>query len=134
MLNVDGVFLGNFRTGLIGKDFNRNFDEIERTLETELVKKLCKESKVHIFLDFHGHSTKKNIFVYGPDYPLCNLDHITCRLLPKYIEKHSPSFKYQSCSFRLEKYKKKTARGYIHKQIGAKFSFALEASNYGYTK
>ena len=23
-----------------------------------------------MFLDFHGHSTKKNVFVYGPEFPI----------------------------------------------------------------
>lgn len=26
MMNPDGVFIGNYRTGLIGMDFNRNFN------------------------------------------------------------------------------------------------------------
>jgi len=25
MLNKDGVFMGNYRTGIVGDDFNRNF-------------------------------------------------------------------------------------------------------------
>lgn len=27
MLNPDGVYIGNYRTGIIGKDFNRCFNE-----------------------------------------------------------------------------------------------------------
>jgi hypothetical protein len=23
-----------------------------------------------MFLDFHGHSIKKNVFMYGPEYPI----------------------------------------------------------------
>ena len=25
MLNIDGVFMGNYRTGIMGEDFNRKF-------------------------------------------------------------------------------------------------------------
>lgn len=26
MVNPDGVFMGNYRTGIVGKDFNRSFN------------------------------------------------------------------------------------------------------------
>jgi len=30
MLNPDGVFIGNYRTGIIGEDFNRKFNTGKR--------------------------------------------------------------------------------------------------------
>ncbi len=32
MMSVDGVFLGNYRTGLVGKDINRQFESGRATL------------------------------------------------------------------------------------------------------
>ena len=74
MLNPDGVALGNYRTGLSGKDFNREYKSPDKTIFPEVYyfKKLAVENrsifndKLLMFLDFHGHSTKKNTFMYGP--------------------------------------------------------------------
>ena len=74
MLNPDGVILGNYRTGLSGKDFNREFLSPDQKIFPEVyaIKKLVTENKdlykenLLMFLDFHGHSVKKNVFMYGP--------------------------------------------------------------------
>jgi murein tripeptide amidase MpaA len=44
MMNVDGVFLGNYRTGVIGKDFNRKFNSGKEALfpEIEMVRRLVR--------------------------------------------------------------------------------------------
>lgn len=31
---------------------------------------MAAKNNPQIFLDFHGHSAKKNVFIYGPDYKL----------------------------------------------------------------
>lgn len=73
MLNKDGVFFGNYRTGIIGDDFNRKFSSGLRDYFPEIfaIKKLiskCKKlGKVHLFLDLHGHSVLKNSFLLGPN-------------------------------------------------------------------
>ena len=74
MLNPDGVVFGNYRTSLSGKDLDRQFKTKFLELIPEivdlkqLVKKLKYDNKYNIpyFLDFHGHSLKKNVFFYGP--------------------------------------------------------------------
>lgn len=74
MLNPDGVVIGNHRTGVSGKDFNRDFSSpnIKISPEVYAIKKLVGENKqifgdnLLMFLDFHGHSVKKNVFMYGP--------------------------------------------------------------------
>lgn len=78
MLNPDGVVVGNFRTSLCGRDLNRTFKmnndflipEV-RALK-ELVVRLKGEYKGRLimFLDLHGHSVKKNVFLYGPEYDI----------------------------------------------------------------
>lgn len=42
MVNPDGVFLGNHRTGVMGQDINRNFtgQDLEPFPEVEAVQKL----------------------------------------------------------------------------------------------
>ena len=72
MLNPDGVVIGNYRTGILGEDFNRKFNTPRHDYYPEILalKRLvaqCKrEGRVELFLDLHGHSVLKNSFIYGP--------------------------------------------------------------------
>jgi cytosolic carboxypeptidase protein 2/3 len=74
MLNPDGVVLGNFRTALCGRDLNRTFrmkndfliPEIRALKELVVKLKLEFKSRFMMFFDLHGHSVKKNVFLYGP--------------------------------------------------------------------
>ena len=82
MINIDGVILGNNRTGILGHDFNRNWypDEFlskkncklfpETQSIISLIKSLRKKypRKVRMFLDLHGHSSQPNVFTYGPPH------------------------------------------------------------------
>jgi len=77
MLNIDGVIFGNFRTGLVGKDLNRCFkehDDLNLYPEIKYVIELASDLKKTFndnmigFYDFHGHSQKRNVFCYGPQY------------------------------------------------------------------
>lgn len=71
MLNPDGVILGNYRCSLSGQDLNRQwigptsrmFPEIYYT--KLMFKKTLESRKIFLFVDIHGHSRKKNIFMYG---------------------------------------------------------------------
>ena len=73
MLNKDGVFIGNYRTGIVGDDFNRKFESGQKEFFPEInslkkmVRKCKKTGKVMLFLDLHGHSILKNSFLFGPD-------------------------------------------------------------------
>ena len=69
MVNIDGVLMGNNRTGMLGYDFNRHWYIDEETQRSELFpeiigiiryfKKRKKDflKKVKLFIDFHGHSS-----------------------------------------------------------------------------
>jgi murein tripeptide amidase MpaA len=78
MLNPDGVVAGNYRTGYTGKDFNRLFTCPDEELHPEvhsLKEEVAKMKKLHgrdllMFLDLHGHSVKKNVFMYGPEFSI----------------------------------------------------------------
>ena len=70
MLNPDGVVLGNYRTGILGEDLNRQFGgrlRGETRMLAKMVKTLTDAGKVLLFLDLHGHSVLKNSFIYGPN-------------------------------------------------------------------
>lgn len=69
MVNIDGVELGNNRTGVLGHDFNRNWDIDEGSKKEKMfpelasilnyLRKLKKKypKKIKMFLDLHGHSS-----------------------------------------------------------------------------
>ena len=73
MLNVDGVINGNHRCGLTGEDLNRRWQDPNQQLHPVIYHSkglmsyirqvLSKE--IFLFCDFHGHSRKKNVFLYG---------------------------------------------------------------------
>lgn len=74
MLNPDGVILGNTRTGVAGKDLNRQYRKNNEFVFPEIIaiidyiiKLKEKYGKRLLFvIDVHGHSSRKNSFFYGP--------------------------------------------------------------------
>jgi cytosolic carboxypeptidase protein 2/3 len=71
MLNPDGVIHGNYRTSLSGQDLNRRWMRPSKYLHPEIyyLKKMIfsfqQTNNLVLFCDLHGHSAKKNIFIYG---------------------------------------------------------------------
>lgn len=104
MLNPDGVVVGNFRTSLCGRDLNRTFKMSNDFLIPEvralkdLVLRLKGEFKGRfiMFLDLHGHSVKKNVFLYGPEYDIWETNYYKTRIFPKIISNRTPMFRYYS--------------------------------------
>ena len=47
--------------------------------------KLHKKFGVFSYIDFHGHSRRKNTFLYGPNYQISHSDYYKCRILPRLI-------------------------------------------------
>lgn len=87
MINVDGVIIGNYRTSMSGNDLNRRYVKPDFRIHPEVcaIKQLCNDliygpeeeakksdepetlgEEIMAFVDMHGHSRKKNVFVYGP--------------------------------------------------------------------
>lgn len=71
MLNPDGVINGNYRCSLAGCDLNRRWKYPSEALHPTvyhtkaLIKKLGSERPLALYCDLHGHSRRKNIFIYG---------------------------------------------------------------------
>ena len=84
------------------------------------------------FIDIHGHSRKKCVFMYGPHYPLHSERYLKSKVLPKILDEKSEMFRFFSCKFRIEKSKLRTARVVLFKEYGIMNCFTLEASFYGY--
>lgn len=142
MTNPDGVIAGNYRTSLSGNDLNRQFLQPNPKLHptVDSIKKLCANIMTHArqsdpiagFIDIHGHSRKKSVFMYGPHYPLHNERYLKSKILPKILDEKTQMFRFYSCKFRIEKSKLKTARVVLFKEFGIMNCFTLEASFHGF--
>ena len=93
--NPDGVIAGNYRVAMSGNDLNRRYQSPHPRLHPIVcaVKKLFRdlkpdlqcqeENQILAFIDMHGHSRKKNVFMYGPGYPIHDVRYLKMRVLPK---------------------------------------------------
>ena len=126
MLNTDGVILGNFRTGLAGDDLNRQYLKPEAEFHPSIitllnkVAKLRSERKVAMYMDLHGHSTKPNVFSYGPELARNDSMYDFVKFFPKMIDLESVAFKFSKCSWKINKCKKATARAVFLNQMSKK--------------
>lgn len=155
MLNPDGVINGNYRCDLAGFDLNRNWKNPDpakhRTIfaAKQLMHKIQQNREVLFFCDFHGHSTKHNVFMYGCDRengPLkftemvfpCIMSRIAGEKEQNHqILKHLtfwPStgvFSFADSSFKMKKEKESTARVVVRRQFNMTHSYTFESSIYG---
>ena len=71
ILNPDGVINGNYRCSLSGQDLNRRWKAPSRVLHPvnfavkRLIRSFAKDRELMLYCDLHGHSRRKNIFMYG---------------------------------------------------------------------
>ena len=95
MLNPDGVIIGNYRTSFAGKDLNRQFKLDNKILYPTIAgfKAFVMQSTKNIgsaniiaYFDLHGHSNRKNVFMYGPDFPSDNIFYYSSKLIPLLFE------------------------------------------------
>lgn len=135
MLNPDGVFYGNNRCGLSACDLNRQWSRPNKTLHPtvfatkSMIRTEHARSKVLLYCDLHGHSRKKNIFMYGCDskkHPNPKVRIFPRMLSDSDIGKNFVSF--SDCSFTLNKGKESTARVVVARELGILNSYTLEAS------
>ncbi|XP_067902003.1 cytosolic carboxypeptidase 2 isoform X4 [Heterodontus francisci] len=139
MLNPDGVITGNYRCSLTGRDLNRNYRTVLRDSfpcvwhTRNMVQRLMEEREVVIYCDFHGHSRKNNVFMYG-----CSNKEIPSlrfweRVFPLMMSKNAvDKFSYQSCKFKVQKCKEGTGRIVMWK-MGIAHSYTMETTFAGST-
>ncbi|KAM5291498.1 cytosolic carboxypeptidase 4 [Glossophaga mutica] len=150
MLNPDGVINGNHRCSLRGEDLNRQWlaPSAQRQPTIYHAKGLLYylSSIGHspeVFCDFHGHSQKKNVFLYGCSIKetlwqaesavgaSALLEDVGYRTLPKILDKLAPAFTMSSCSFVVEKSRASTARVVVWREMGVSRSYTMESSYCG---
>lgn len=131
-LNPDGVINGNSRCSLAGVDLNRCWaDPSKRQHPTVyhtkmLIKKMQEERDMFLVCDLHGHSRKKNVFMYGCSGKIN--DRLKERIFPSLLEKNCSIFSFSDCSFAVQKSKESTARVVMWRELGITNSYTLESS------
>uniref|UniRef100_A0A8B9KX22 tubulin-glutamate carboxypeptidase n=1 Tax=Astyanax mexicanus TaxID=7994 RepID=A0A8B9KX22_ASTMX len=147
MLNPDGVINGNHRCSLSGEDLNRQWlnpsTELHPTIyyAKSLLQYLTAIGRTPlVFCDYHGHSRKKNVFMYGCSIKetvwqtnvsasSCDLqEDLGYRTLPKLLSQLAPAFSLASCSFVVERSKESTARVVVWREIGVQRSYTMEST------
>ncbi|NXI34381.1 CBPC4 carboxypeptidase, partial [Galbula dea] len=147
MLNPDGVINGNHRCSLSGDDLNRQWSTPNSQLHPTIyhakgllyyLRSIGRAPLV--FCDYHGHSQKKNVFLYGCSIKEtlwqagCMVDtaviteDVGYRTLPKILDKVAPAFVMNSCSFLVEKSRESTARVVVWKEMGVLRSYTMEST------
>ncbi|XP_067833617.1 cytosolic carboxypeptidase 2-like [Heptranchias perlo] len=139
MLNPDGVIVGNYRCSLTGRDLNRNYRTVLRDSfpcvwhTRNMVQRLMEEREVVIYCDFHGHSRKNNVFMYGcsnNEQPSLRLWE---RVFPLMMSRNAANkFSYQSCKFKVQKSKEGTGR-IVMWRMGITHSYTMETTFAGST-
>lgn len=131
MLNPDGVINGNYRTNLAGIDLNRKWNNPGKILTPtisstkKLIKKFSDERQIELLCDLHGHSRSMNIFMYGCNNPSSPED---TRLFPLILSKLSTNFRYDLCSFKMQKFRESTLRISMFNELKIPNVFTLETS------
>ncbi|KAB0349223.1 hypothetical protein FD754_014080, partial [Muntiacus muntjak] len=147
MLNPDGVINGNHRCSLSGEDLNRQWQSPNPDLHPTiyhakgLLQYLAAVKRLPlVYCDYHGHSRKKNVFMYGcsiketvwhtnDSAASCDVvEDAGYRTLPKILSHIAPAFCMSSCSFVVEKSKESTARVVVWREIGVQRSYTMETT------
>ena len=149
-LNPDGVINGHHRTNLAGLDLNRNWSEPNVEVVPpvwnlkQLIETCQSTSNVILYCDFHGHSRRKNIFMFGcepasassyckgplskPNVDKPSIQGWTSKLFPRLLARRCQNFSTQNCSFKVQKTKSDCSRVAVWRDIPLVNSYTIEAS------
>uniref|UniRef100_A0A8U8BS75 Cytosolic carboxypeptidase 2 n=1 Tax=Geospiza parvula TaxID=87175 RepID=A0A8U8BS75_GEOPR len=140
MLNPDGVVVGNSRCSLAGRDPNRAYGKVLPSSFPSvwhlraMVQRELAEREVVLYCDFHGHSRKNNVFMYGCDGGEDGTGtRLRQRVFPLMLSKNAPDkFSFSSCKFQVQKSKEGTGRVSMWR-LGVSHSYTLEVAFSGST-
>ncbi|EUB56457.1 Cytosolic carboxypeptidase [Echinococcus granulosus] len=154
-LNPDGVICGNHRCSMAAKDLNRQWLNPSQSLHPTIFHTKCLinllaevGSAPYIYIDLHGHSRMKDIFVYGCDPHLSwkasdSTDYLGvtadsfdgCFLeLAEVMHNISLPFSKAASDYSISRVKEATGRVVVWRQFGVARSYTLEASYCGTTR
>ncbi|XP_049339940.1 cytosolic carboxypeptidase 4 isoform X2 [Astyanax mexicanus] len=150
MLNPDGVIHGNHRCSLSADDLNRQWLKPNPSLSPTIyhTKGLLYYlnsigRKPLVFCDYHGHSRKKNVFLYGcsvketlwqsgsPVNTASLKEDPGYRTIAKTLDRIAPAFSFNSCNFLVEKSRASTARVVVWREMGVLRSYTMESTYNG---
>jgi cytosolic carboxypeptidase protein 2/3 len=137
ILNPDGVINGNYRCSLAGQDLNRRWKAPSKILHPvnsavkKLIRSFVKEREIVLYCDLHGHSRRKNIFMYGNN--IKEQPHST-RVFPYIMSKLCDYFSFEQSRFSMSRTKDGTARVAMFKELNIPNIFTMEASFCGADK
>ncbi|XP_056138172.1 cytosolic carboxypeptidase 4 [Lampris incognitus] len=150
MLNPDGVINGMHRCALNGKDLNRQWCKPDPVLSPTVYHTkgfLYYLNSIGrtplVFCDYHGHSRKKNVFLYG-----CSVKETLWqsgsavdtvgvkedpgyRTIPKTLDRIAPAFSFNSCNYLVEKSRSATARVVVWREMGVLRCYTMESTYNG---
>uniref|UniRef100_A0A8C9WT03 tubulin-glutamate carboxypeptidase n=1 Tax=Scleropages formosus TaxID=113540 RepID=A0A8C9WT03_SCLFO len=150
MLNPDGVINGMHRCSLNGEDLNRQWMKPDPNLSPTIyhAKGLLYYLNTTgrsplVFCDYHGHSRKKNVFLYG-----CSVKETLWqsgsavdtaslkedpgyRTISKTLDRIAPAFAFNSCNYLVEKSREATARVVVWREMGVLRSYTMESTYNG---
>lgn len=141
MLNPDGVYFGNYRCCLKGTDLNRKWLRPNKISSPTIyhaklmVFALAARHDIKLVCDFHGHTKKKSVFMYGcsvkPDNYEDMRNNLLTRVVPYYMYKRNKFFSFRLSHYRIEKYKESTSRIVLFKELQIPHCYTMEASFFG---
>lgn len=148
MLNPDGVINGTNRCNLNSQDLNRQWIKPDPVLSPTIYHTkgfLYYLNTIGrtplVYCDYHGHSRKKNVFLYG-----CSVKETLWqsavdtvgvkedpgyRTIPKTLDRIAPAFSFNSCNYLVEKSRSATARVVVWREIGVLRSYTMESTYNG---
>ncbi|XP_066504830.1 cytosolic carboxypeptidase 4, partial [Hoplias malabaricus] len=150
MLNPDGVIHGNHRCSLSANDLNRQWLKPDPSLSPTiyhakgLLYYLNSTGRTPlVFCDYHGHSRKKNVFLYGcsvketlwqsgsPINTSSLKEDPGYRSIAKTLDRIAPAFSFNSCNFLVEKSRESTARVVVWREMQVLRSYTMESTYNG---
>ncbi|XP_072769967.1 cytosolic carboxypeptidase 4 [Nerophis lumbriciformis] len=151
ILNPDGVINGMHRCDVNKEDLNRQWSKPDPLLCPTIYHTkgfLYYLNSIGrtplVFCDYHGHSRKKNVFLYGcsvketlwqssSDVDTAGLkEDPGYRAIAKALDRIAPAFSFNSCNYTVEKSRSSTARVVVWREIGVLRSYTMESTYNGF--